>query len=314
MATPRIIVDDKQIQTDAWSDIDPAQVGELFEEFQIQLSAALDNIRAADVEDAFGQFSLGAASQVSVMAAQVKATKAVSTEIAIPVIAAPEKTAPATPRIQRQPDIIPLQTLERSPWIVYGLVTLLIIVCLISINRFSQSVPSRSNKSSKVLSQSDVAKLHAESGDKLAAQNEWAQAAQEHGEAAQFEPDNARRHSKLGNDLSRSRNYAGAVEAYRKAVNLEPNNAQMHSDLGKALIWTNKWAEAAKEHETAVRLEPDNAQWHNNLGVDLMWMNERAKAEAEYREAIRLDPQNLEYQNNFKTMEYLTSRPSIVAH
>ncbi len=314
MATPGMIVDNKQTQTaDAWSDIDPTQVGELFEEFQIQLSAALDSIRAADVEDAFGQFSAGAAPRVSAPSAQVNAPETFIPEAALPLTKAAKKIARPT-HVQRRPDIIPLQTLERSPWIVYGLITLLITVCLISVSRLSQPVTTRPNTPRVALNPSDAAKLHAEKGDKFAAQNEWAKAAQEHGEAAQLDPDNARLHNKLGSDLFRLSKYTEAVEAHRKAVRLEPNNAQMHSDLGKALAWMNKWTEAAQEHKTAVQLEPNNAQWHNNLGVDLMWMGERAKAEAAYREAIRLDPQNLEYHNNFKTMEYLTSRRSIVAH
>ncbi len=314
MATPGMIVDDKQIQTDAWLDIDPTQVGELFEEFQIQLSAALDNIRAADVEDAFGQFSAGAAPRVSAPSPQVNAPETFIPEAALPLTKAAKTISRATPHIQRRPDVIPLQTLTRLPWIVYGLITLLIVVCLISIGHLSQPVTSSPNTPSGALSKMDAAKLHAEKGDKFAAQNEWAKAAQEHGAAAQLDPDNARLHNKLGNDWFRLSKYTEAVEAHRKAVLLEPNNAQMHSDLGKALVWMNKWTEAAQEHKTAVQLEPNNAQWHNNLGVDLMWMGERTKAEAEYREAIRLDPQNLEYHNNFKTMEYLTSRRSIVAH
>jgi len=302
-------MDDKQPQTDAWSNIDVAGIGELFEEFQIQLSAALDNIRGADVEDAFGKFLAGAAPGVSVPSAQLNAPEIFIPETALPLTSASEIVARAT-HVQRQPNVIPSQAPKRLTWIVFGSSALLIIACIGVINRFSQTTSADTNTPGVALNQFD----YAERGDKFASQNEWEKAAQEHGEATQVNPDNARWHNKLGNDLFQLSKYTEAVEAHRKAVRLEPNNAQLHSDLGKALVWMNKWAEAAQEHQTAVQLEPDNARWHNDLGVDLMWMGKRAQAAAEYREALRLDPQNLEYQNNFKTMEYLSGHWSIVAH
>ncbi len=309
MATPKMIVDEKQSQTDEWSGINAAEIGELFQEYQIQLSAALDNIRAADVEDAFGTFVAGAAPGGSTPSALVSVPEPFLPETAIPASDLSETTARAM-HVQRQPGVVPLQAPKRLTWIVFGSSALLIIVFIGIVNHFSQTTSTDTNTPSVALNHID----HAAKGDKYASQNEWAKAAQEHGEAAQLDPDNARWHNKLGNDLFRLSKYTEAVEAHRNAVRLEPNSAQMHSDLGKALIWTNKWAEAAQEHERAVQLEPDNAQWHNNLGVDLMWMGKPAQAKAEYKEALRLDPQNLEYQNNFKTIEYLSGRWNIVAH
>ncbi len=117
MATPRMIIDDRQTRTGDWSDIDATGIGELFEEFQIQLSAALDNIRAADVEDAFQQFSVEAAPEVvSVPMAQVNAPEAFIPETAVPLTNTSEKIARAT-HVQRRPAVISLQAPKPFPWI-----------------------------------------------------------------------------------------------------------------------------------------------------------------------------------------------------
>jgi len=109
-------------------------------------------------------------------------------------------------------------------------------------------------------------------------------------QALRLKPTLAKAQADLGFALASSGDYAGANEHLAEALRLAPGDAVVESNLCFALLHTGQLDQAALHCNEALRLQPDFADGHFNLGSVRAAQQRRADARAEFALAIRYDP------------------------
>jgi Tfp pilus assembly protein PilF len=103
--------------------------------------------------------------------------------------------------------------------------------------------------------------------------------------AIRVERDLAEVHHNLGNSLAAQGKFKEAAAEYHAAVQLEPDNTDAHANLGFTLNELGKSDEAIAEFRTAIRLNPDDAVLHYLFGIVLKAQRKPEDAIAEFRTA-----------------------------
>jgi len=100
---------------------------------------------------------------------------------------------------------------------------------------------------------------HLALADSLAAQQRFAEAAQEYAKALALDPASRPAALNLGNCRFKQGHLEQAVEAYHKALAIDPKSADAHFDLGYALYYQRQMGKALAEFNATLALDPDYA-------------------------------------------------------
>ncbi len=127
-------------------------------------------------------------------------------------------------------------------------------------------------------------------GNKLYADQKFAEAAAAYTEAVGKDPANWRYELNLGLAEKKQNKAEAALAAFRKAVELNPDSYSANKETGEALAKAGQFAEAKAFYEKAVTLSPDNPDARYNLGVCLVNTAEPEPALAQFQKAVELNP------------------------
>lgn len=134
------------------------------------------------------------------------------------------------------------------------------------------------------------AAAHAETGDRLCREGQYAEAENAYRAAIAAAPDFAYAHASLAAALCAMGRDAEADTACRVAIQLAPSSAIGHHNLGYVLSEQGRHEDAAAAYAEAISLEPDDPAGYNALGDTLCELGRYAEAEQAYRQAISRDP------------------------
>lgn len=137
----------------------------------------------------------------------------------------------------------------------------------------------------KALSEADDIFLK---GNKLYADQKFAEAAAAYTEAIGKDPSNWRYELNLGLAEKKQNRGEAALAAFRKAVELNPESYSANKETGEALAKAGQFADAKAFYEKAVGLSPDDPDAHYNLGVCLVNTAEPEAALAQFQKAVEL--------------------------
>jgi tetratricopeptide (TPR) repeat protein/predicted Ser/Thr protein kinase len=131
---------------------------------------------------------------------------------------------------------------------------------------------------------------YAETGDRLCAEGQYAEAERAYRAAIAAAPDFAYAHASLAVPLCAMGWYPEADTACRVAIQLDPSSAIGHHNLGYVFAEQGSHHAAAAAYAEAVRLDPEDPAGFTGLGHSLCELGRHAEAEQAYRQAISLDP------------------------
>jgi tetratricopeptide (TPR) repeat protein len=209
----------------------------------------------------------------------------------------------------------PVKKSNRLPWVIGGIVALLIVAASIAyiVNRNSTNsnlsgakVQSASEGESlvKPINPKGTAAQLAKESKSLFKQSKYVEAEFKIREAIKVDPNNLEWRDDLRLLLIRQGKESEEIEVakeaeglLREALRSDPNNAKYHIFLSGALRSQKKLMEAEKEDREAIRLDPNDAKAHRYLSNTLQQQNRLEEAEAEAREAVRIDPDD--YNNHY---------------
>ncbi len=127
-------------------------------------------------------------------------------------------------------------------------------------------------------------------GNKLYAEQTFAEAAAAYEEAIGLDAANWAYHLNLGLARKKSGQPAEALAAFRKAVELNPESYSANKEAGEALAKADQFAEAKTFYEKAAGLSPDDPDAQYNLGVCLVNLGESEAALPRFAKAVELNP------------------------
>jgi tetratricopeptide (TPR) repeat protein len=139
----------------------------------------------------------------------------------------------------------------------------------------------------RALSEADKAFLK---GNKLYADQKYAEAAAAYASAIALDPQNWRYYLNLGLSDKKLAKPEEALAAFKKAVDLSPESFSANKETGEALAKAGLLAEARPYYEKAVSLNPDDPNARYNSGLCLVAAGEPEEALAQFRRAVELDP------------------------
>jgi Flp pilus assembly protein TadD len=127
-------------------------------------------------------------------------------------------------------------------------------------------------------------------GNKLYAEQKYAEAAAAYGEAIGLDPANWGYHLNLGLAMKKAGKPEEALAAFRKAVELNPESYSANKEAGEILAKAGKFAEAKPFYEKAAGLSPDDPDAQYNMGVCLVNLSEPEGALPRFEKAVELKP------------------------
>jgi len=128
------------------------------------------------------------------------------------------------------------------------------------------------------------------SGNKLYAEQKFAEAAASYAEAIGLDASNWAYHFNRGLAQKKAGRPEDALAAFRKAVELNPASYSANKETGEALAKAGQFAEAKTFYEKAVGLSPDDPDAPYNLGVCLVNVGESEAALPRFEKAVELKP------------------------
>jgi tetratricopeptide (TPR) repeat protein len=137
----------------------------------------------------------------------------------------------------------------------------------------------------KSLSQADMFFLK---GNKLYAEQKYADAAAAYEEAIKLDLGNWRYFLNLGLARKKSDQAEAALAAFRKAAELNPDSYSTNKESGEALAKAGEFADAKPFYEKAAGLSPDDPDAQYNLGVCLVNLGESQAALPLFEKAVAL--------------------------
>jgi Flp pilus assembly protein TadD len=139
----------------------------------------------------------------------------------------------------------------------------------------------------KSLSQADTLFLK---GNKLYAEQKYAEAAAAYEEAIKLDLENWRYFLNLGLARKKMNQAEEGLAAFRKAVELNPESYSANKETGEALAKAGQFAEAKPFYEKAATLSPDDPDAQYNLGVCLVNVGESEAALSRFGKTVELKP------------------------
>ncbi len=139
----------------------------------------------------------------------------------------------------------------------------------------------------KSLSQADNLFLK---GNKLYAEQKYAEAAAAYEEAIKLAPESWGYYLNLGLARKKQNQPDEALAAFKKALALSPDSISANKEVGEALARAENFAEAKTYYEKAVALSPEDAEARYNLGICLSSTGEPEAALAQFQKAVELKP------------------------
>jgi tetratricopeptide (TPR) repeat protein len=127
-------------------------------------------------------------------------------------------------------------------------------------------------------------------GNKLYAEQKYAEAMSAYGEAVALDPENWGYRLNLGLSQKKAGQPEAALAAFRKAVELNPESYSANKETGEALATAKQFAEARPFYEKAVALSPDDPDAQYNLGVCLVNVGESEAALPRFQKAVEIKP------------------------
>lgn len=127
-------------------------------------------------------------------------------------------------------------------------------------------------------------------GNKLYAEQKFAEAAAAYGEAIGLDSANWGYRLNLGLSLKKAGRAEEALAAFRKAAELNPESYSANKETGEALAKMGQFAEAKPFYEKAAALSPDDPDAQYNLGVCLINLGESEAALPRFQKAVELNP------------------------
>ena len=127
-------------------------------------------------------------------------------------------------------------------------------------------------------------------GNKLYAEQKFAEAVVAYGGAVELDPENWGYRLNLGLSQKKAGRPEEALAAFRKAVELNPESYSANKETGEALAITKQFAEARPFYEKAAVLSPDDPDAQYNLGVCLINLGESEGALPRFQKSVELNP------------------------
>ena len=131
-------------------------------------------------------------------------------------------------------------------------------------------------------------------GNKLYAEQKYADAASAYGEAVGLDPENWGYRLNLGLAQKKLDKPDEAMASFRKAAELNPASYSANKEVGEALAKADQFAEARPFYEKAAGLSPDDPDAQYNLGVCLVNLGESEAALPLFAKAVELKPDHAE--------------------
>jgi Flp pilus assembly protein TadD len=128
------------------------------------------------------------------------------------------------------------------------------------------------------------------SGNKLYAEQKYAEAAAAYGEAIGLDPANWAYQLNLGLSWKKAGKSEEALAAFRKAVELNPESYSANKETGETLAKAGQFAEAKPFYDKAASLSPDDPDAQYNLGVCLVNLGDSEAALPRFQKAVELKP------------------------
>ena len=127
-------------------------------------------------------------------------------------------------------------------------------------------------------------------GNKLYAEQKYAEAGAAYGEAIGLDPANWAYRLNLGLALKKSGKTEEALAAFRKAVELNPESYSANKETGEVLAKAGQFAEAKPFYEKAAGLSPNDPDAQYNLGVCQVNLGESEAALPRFEKTVELKP------------------------
>jgi len=127
-------------------------------------------------------------------------------------------------------------------------------------------------------------------GNKLYAEQKYAEAAASYGQAIELDPANWAYQLNLGLALKKAGETEEALAAFRKAVELNPESYSANKETGEALAKAGDFAAAKPFYEKAAGLSPDDPDAQYNLGVCLVNLSDPEAALSRFEKTVELKP------------------------
>jgi tetratricopeptide (TPR) repeat protein len=127
-------------------------------------------------------------------------------------------------------------------------------------------------------------------GNKLYAEQKYAESTAAYAEAIGLDPANWSYHLNSGLALKKSGKTDEALAAFRKAAELNPDSYSANKEAGEALARADQPAEAKTYYEKAAGLSPDDPDAQFNLGVCQINLGESEAALPRFQKAVELKP------------------------
>jgi tetratricopeptide (TPR) repeat protein len=127
-------------------------------------------------------------------------------------------------------------------------------------------------------------------GNKLYAEQKFAEAAIAYEEAIALDTSSWGYHLNLGLSLKKSGRPEKALAAFRKASELNPESYSANKETGEALAIAKRYVEAKPFYEKAAALSPDDPDAQYNLGVCLINLGESEAALPRFQKSVELNP------------------------
>jgi tetratricopeptide (TPR) repeat protein len=127
-------------------------------------------------------------------------------------------------------------------------------------------------------------------GNKLYAEQKYAESAAAYAEAIGLDPANWGYHLNLGLALKKSGKAEEALASFRKAVEINPESYSANKEAGETLAKSGQHAEAKTFYERAAGLSPDDPDAQFNLGVCQVNLGESEAALPRFQKAVELKP------------------------
>jgi Tfp pilus assembly protein PilF len=127
-------------------------------------------------------------------------------------------------------------------------------------------------------------------GNKLYAEQKYAESAAAYAEAIGLDSANWSYHLNLGLALKKSGKTEEALASFRKAVEINPESYSANKETGESLAKSGQHAEAKGYYEKAAGLSPDDPDAQFNLGVCQINLGESEAALPRFQKAVELRP------------------------
>jgi tetratricopeptide (TPR) repeat protein len=188
-------------------------------------------------------------------------------------------------------------------WLLLGAAAVGLIVVTFARNRDYRS--ARALWAQTVAAVPTNAGAHNNLAAALLAEDHWAEAADEFGEALRLDPSLAGAHQNLGRVRLKQDRPEAAIEQFAAAVRLAPTYPEARDGLAFAYFaWGSQLAgqrhlpEAIKALQTSVAIDPAHAEAQGNLGGALLNAGRPAEALGACQAALRLKPNLVEARLN----------------